>query len=231
MPREWRRPVLCLVTDRRRLAETLAQPEREAARLLASQIEGAILGGVDVVQVRERDLSARELSEVVRAAVTAAARSEVAVVVNDRIDVAIAAMSTGVHLREDSVGVNTARSLLRARQLLGRSVHDMDGVAAAHGADYLIAGTVFDSPSKQGGSTRLGLEGLRAVVERAGACPVWAIGGVTAERASVIAESGAAGVAAISMFIPAGCQADLVDTVQELTANLRFSFDSHWRRS
>ena len=230
MSREWRRPVLCLITDRLRLAEGLGRPRREATDLLLQQIEGAIRGGIDVVQIRERDLSARELSTVVRAAAAAAVGTPAAVVVNDRVDVALAEMSSGVHLREDSMGVRAARTLLREAHLIGRSVHSADGAAAASDADYLIAGSVFASSSKPGAETQLGLTGLRAVVERVRSRPVWAIGGVTLERAALVAGTGATGVAAISLFIPAGRPANLVNMVQELTSSLRFSFDSTWRR-
>lgn len=231
MSREWRRPVLCLITDRLRLAEGLGRPGEEATDLLLQQIEGAIRGGIDVVQIRERDLSARELSTVVRAAVAAAVGTPAAVVVNDRVDVALAEMSSGVHLREDSFGVRDARTLLREGQVIGRSVHSADGAAAANDADYLIAGSVFESSSKPGAEAQLGITGLRAVVEHARSRPVWAIGGLTLKRAALVAGTGAAGVAAISLFIPAGRSANLVNMVQELTSNLRFSFDSTWRRS
>lgn len=230
MSREWRRPVLCLITDRLRLAEGLGRPGEEATDLLLQQIEGAIRGGIDVVQIRERDLSARELSTVVRAAVAAAVGTPAAVVVNDRVDVALAEMSSGVHLREDSIGIRDARTLLREGQVIGRSVHSADGAAAANDADYLIAGSVFESSSKPDAEAQLGITGLRAVVERARS-PVWAIGGLTLKRAALVAGTGAAGVAAISLFIPAGRSANLVNMVQELTSNLRFSFDSTWRRS
>jgi len=231
MRREWQRPVLCLITDRRRLAAALAQSEHDASWLLASQIDGAIRGGTDVVQIRERDLDSRMLVQVVQAAMAAASRSRVVVVVNDRVDVAIAAPSGGVHLREDGVPNHVARRLLGEAQVVGRSVHDHASVAEVLDADYLIAGSVFETSSKPGATSRLGLDGLRKVVERAGTCPVWAIGGVTPERAGEIAETGAAGVAAISMFIPSCRPADLANSMQELTAHLRFSFDTAWKRS
>jgi thiamine-phosphate diphosphorylase len=159
MRREWQRPVLCLITDRRRLAATLAQSEHDASWLLASQIDGAIRGGADVVQIRERDLDARMLVQVVQAAMAAASRSRVVVVVNDRVDVAIAAPSSGVHLREDGVPNHVARQLLGEAQVIGRSVHDDASVAAGLDADYLIAGSVFETSSKPGATSRLGLEG------------------------------------------------------------------------
>jgi thiamine-phosphate pyrophosphorylase len=232
MSRNWRRPVLCLTTDRRRLAQALAQPQAEALRLLSQQINGAIRGGVDAVQIRERDLDGRVLARVVRDAMASAKGTRSMVIINDRVDVAIAEMTSGVHLREDSMSVRTARLLLAGDQLVGRSVHDAAGAIAAQDADYLIAGNVFHTTSKPEASHTLGLDGLQDIVRRVGSCPVWAIGGITPERATSIAQTGAAGVVAISMFIPEGGHAvNLENTVQELTANLRFSFDTAWRRS
>ena len=231
MHREWTRPVLCLITDRQRLAAAVAQSDHDPRRLLVSQIEGAVRGGVDVVQIRERDLDSRTLVQVVQAAMTAASDRDVAILVNDRIDVAVAAPSSGVHLREDSVPNRVARQLLGHGLIVGRSVHDAESLPAVPDADYLIAGSVFETSSKPGGTSRLGLDGLRRVVERAGTCPVWAIGGVTPERAAEIAETGAIGVAAISMFIPSRASVDLASAMEELMANLRFSFDTAWKRS
>ena len=232
MSRNWRRPVLCLTTDRRRLAQALARPQAEALRLLSQQINGAIRGGVDVVQIRERDLDARDLARVVRDAMASARGTRSIVVINDRVDVAIAEMSSGVHLREDSMSVRAARLLLAGDQSVGRSVHDAAGAIAAQDADYLIAGSVFHTASKPAASQTLGLDGLREIVRRVGSCPVWAIGGITPECATSVAQTGAAGVVAISMFIPkVGQVVNLENTVQELTANLRFSFDTAWERS
>lgn len=187
---------------------------------------------MDAVQIRERDLDGRVLARVVRDAMASAKGTRSMVIINDRVDVAIAEMTSGVHLREDSMSVRTARLLLAGDQLVGRSVHDAAGAIAAQDADYLIAGNVFHTTSKPEASHTLGLDGLQDIVRRVGSCPVWAIGGITPERATSIAQTGAAGVVAISMFIPEGGHAvNLENTVQELTANLRFSFDTAWRRS
>ena len=232
MSRNWRRPVLCLTTDRRRLAAAVGRPEAEAIALASQQIRGAIRGGVDVVQIRERDLDTRDLAHLVRDAVDSVRGTRALVVVNDRIDVAIAEMSSGVHLREDSISVHAARTLLTPDHLIGRSVHDAAGASAAQGADYLIAGAVFETPSKPVATRTLGLEGLREIVGRAGPCPVWAIGGITPDAAESIAKTGAAGVVGISMFIPRFVVATGIEnSVQRLTANLRFSFDTAWQHS
>lgn len=122
------------------------------------------------------------------------------VVVNDRLDVAVAAGAHGVHLRGDSIAPERARSMVPAGFLIGRSVHGAgEAVLAARGADYCVAGTVFPTPSKPGLRQPLGLEGLEAIV-RAVPLPVLAIGGVSMERIEAVAATGAAGMAAIGLF-------------------------------
>ena len=122
------------------------------------------------------------------------------VVVNDRIDVALACGADGVHLRGDSIPIRAARRLAPPGFLIGRSVHGVEEATAAGDADYLIAGTVFQSRSKPAATDLLGIEGLRAIV-RAADRPVLAIGGVTGARIDEIAATGAAGFAAIGLFM------------------------------
>ena len=179
--------ILCVVTDRRR-RDPIAQAGEAAA------------AGIDLIQVRERDLQARELSALVSGVVAATRGTATRVVVNDRLDVALACGADGIHLREDSVAAVRVRAVSPAGFLIGRSVHRADeAVSVAPAADYLIAGTVFPTDSKPGLTGLLGLDGLAAVV-KAVSIPVLAIGGVTEERAAGVAASGAAGVAAIGLF-------------------------------
>jgi thiamine-phosphate diphosphorylase len=179
--------IVCLVTDRR-AADPVVQAQQAAA------------AGIDVIQVRERDLEASALAALVSAMVDAAAGCAMRVVVNDRIDVAIACGAHGVHLRGDSIPPARARAMAPAGFLIGRSVHDAaEAAQVAADVDYLIAGTVFTTGSKPPGHVRLGTAGLRAVV-RSVRVPVLAIGGVTEARIPDVAASGAAGIAAIGLF-------------------------------
>jgi len=189
----------CLVTDRRRLCPG-ADSAAAALACLVEQARRATAAGVDLIQIRERDLEAAALAALVSEIVAVTRGSTTRVVVNDRIDVALASGADGVHLRGDSVAVEAARRLLAAPLLVGRSVHNVDEARAASGADYLIAGTVFSSPSKPDAAELLGLDGLRAIV-RATSVPVLAIGGITSDRIADVLATGAAGIAAIGLFI------------------------------
>jgi thiamine-phosphate diphosphorylase len=124
--------------------------------------------------------------------------------VSDRVDVALAAGAAGVNLPEAGLAVADARSLLGAERLVGRSVHSVEGAAeaAAAGADFLLLGPVFPTPTHPG-HPGLGLETLAAAVTAAGpGVAVLAVGGVDRERAGACREAGAAGFAAIRLFQP-----------------------------
>jgi len=191
--------IQCLVTDRRRLcpdAESLSR----ACACLVEQARRAAAAGIDLIQIRERDLDAAVLAALATDVIAVTRGSKTRVVVNDRVDVALAAGADGVHLRGDSMPVTSARRLLAAPLIIGRSVHSVAEVKASAGADYLIAGTVFTSASKPGVIERLGIEGLREIVQ-ATTIPVLAIGGITQERVADVLAAGAAGIAAIGLFI------------------------------
>jgi len=175
---------------------------------LLTQIRHAIEAGVDMVQVREPDLDARLLYDWVVAMVALTGGSSTRVLVNDRVDVAMAAGAHGVHLRSDSVPAAAVRRMAPRHFLIGRSVHGPEEAAALAGeADYLSAGTVWTTASKPAGRVLLGPEGLAEVAKVANV-PVLAIGGVTLARIGTVAQAGAAGAAAIGLFISDAAAAD-----------------------
>jgi thiamine-phosphate pyrophosphorylase len=150
------------------------------------------------------------------------------VVVNDRIDVAIACGADGVHLRGDSIPVDAARRLAPADFLIGRSIHGVDEAACAAGADYVIAGTVFPTASKPAETRTLGIAGLRAIV-RAIDRPVLAIGGIAGDRIDEVAAAGAAGFAAIGLFMASHPDAEVdgcrVVELRQTVKSARSRFD------
>ena len=188
------RPVICLITDGRlgagRDADALVESVGDAAR-----------AGVDLIQVRERGVDDLMLAAVVGRCVRAVRGTRARVLVNDRLDVALAGGAHGVHLRSDSYPAARARAMTAAGFLVGRSVHSVEDAVRASADDsvnYLIFGTVFATSSKPG-HVPAGLTALADTV-RATAVPVLAVGGVTADNARLVARAGAAGVAAIGLF-------------------------------
>ena len=181
---------ICLVTDRRR-------------RSPVEQASEAAAAGVDIIHIRERDLEAGELSALVAEIVGVTRGSATRVVVNDRVDVALAAGADGVHLRGDSMPAARVRAVVPRGFLICSAVHTAaEAVAAAGASDCLVAGTVFPTASKPDLRSFLGLEGLASVVQ-AVSVPVLAIGGMSVERAAAVAATGAQGLSAIGLFTDA----------------------------
>jgi thiamine-phosphate diphosphorylase len=210
-------PIICLVTDRRRLAGS--------ERSLVTLISAAAHAGVHLVQVRERDLEARALVGLVKACVDAVRATRTRIVVNDRLDVALAGGAHGVHLRSDSMPAVRVRRWTLPGFLVGCSVHSREEAQQrADGADYLIAGTVFETPSKPRTATG-GLALLRDIATSV-PLPVLAIGGMNINRLREVACAGASGFAAIGLFADCGEDSTRVQTVVR-QASLAFDTGGH----
>jgi thiamine-phosphate pyrophosphorylase len=194
-------PWQCLVTDRRRLSPEAAGFAAGRERLVA-QAKWAVESGIDLIQVRERDLETAQLASIVRDVVRVSRGSVTRVLVNDRLDVALACGAQGVHLRHDSLPATAVRTITPAGFLVGRSVHTAAEALQAGPVDYLIAGAVFPTRSKPGALPLLGLEGLAEIV-RVASVPVLAIGGIRPEYLDDVTATGAAGIAGIDLFIAA----------------------------
>ena len=170
------RGILCLVTHGERIAARFGAAGRAVEDLLVAQVRDAADAGVELVQIRELDLDTRDLCRLVERCLDAASRPATRIVVNDRADVAIATGADGVHLRADSYAAGRVRAIAPAGFIVGRSVHDpveAGAVAAAGSVDYLIAGTVFASPSKPPGHSTSGIEGFAAAAAPPGPCRCW----------------------------------------------------------
>jgi thiamine-phosphate pyrophosphorylase len=192
---------LCYVTDRKALP---GSPTGQL-HLLLEKIELAGRTGVDWIQIREKDLSARELALLVGEAVRRVPQS-CTILVNDRLDVAFACGTGGVHLGERSILVEQAKRFLAEKNpgrdfLVGVSTHSLAAVscAQASGADYVIFGPVYETLSKAAFGPPQGLSRL-AEVCRSVLLPVIAIGGITVDNAQACRRAGAAGIAAIRLF-------------------------------
>lgn len=184
---------LYLITDR------LQVPDGDLPRAVAH----ALAGGVRAVQLREKDLSARDLYPLARELRAVTRRAGARLLINDRVDVALAVEADGVHLGGGSLPVKAARHILGPGRLIGVSTHAVAEVQAARadGADFATFGPVFFTPSKAAFGAPVGLERLRAAC--AGPLPIFALGGVTDERVPDLLAAGAAGVACISAILAA----------------------------
>jgi thiamine-phosphate pyrophosphorylase len=183
---------LLLVTDRHQLQ----------GRSLATVLSQAILAGVPAIQLRERDLPTGELLFLAQEIHALAAPRAVPLIVNDRVDLVLALDLDGVHLRANSLPVSVARHLIGPDRLIGISTHSVEEVRWANndGADYVIFGPIFDTPSKRSFGPPLGLDAL-ADVCRESTIPVFAIGGITSERVHDARRAGAHGVAVIGALL------------------------------
>ena len=154
----------------------------------------AIRKGVDMIQVREKDLAARDLFDLVYKIRDIAAGSKTRILVNDRLDIAIAAGVDGVHLPSNGLPAERVRPLVK---LLGISTHTLDEAIHAEwtGADFIVFGPIFDTPGKR----PVGLEPLRTVASQL-KIPVLAIGGIKEENSKDVLDAGAAGIAGIRLF-------------------------------
>ena len=183
-------------------------------------VEAAILGGVTCVQVREKEVSAREFWETSLKVQEVAKKAGIPVVINDRIDIACACGADGVHIGQDDLPFLPARRLLGSGRVIGVSAGNCTEakIAEASGADYVGAGPVFATGTKADAGGPIGLAGLRAVVE-AVSIPVVAIGGIHADNIRGIFRAGAAGAAVISAIVaarnPESAARELADAIRE----------------
>ena len=220
--------ILCYVTDASALsaAPTDAASETNYAENLVERASLALRAGVNWVQVRDKNLSARMLQVSTVDIRLIAQEVGARVIVNDRLDVAVAAQAGGVHLGRESLPVKEVASW-RAKEkpskpvlqdfLIGASCHSLEEARAAalDGADYLIFGPVFETPSKMKFGAPLGIEKLRAVCAET-RIPVLAIGGIDLSNAGRCFEAGAAGIAAIRLFQDAKSDLELRERVEQL---------------
>jgi thiamine-phosphate pyrophosphorylase len=211
-------PVFCYVTDRHSLATA---PSSQTAALL-EKIRAAIDAGVDWIQIREKDLPPDELLSLAQRAVGAGGNRSTRIIVNHRLDVALAAHAAGVHLGRESQPVAEAVAWCRQGNappdfLVGVSCHSVEEVreAGGAGASYVIFGPIFDTPSKRAYGPPAGIAKLNAVCA-AVSIPVLAIGGVDLQNAGECLQARAAGIAAIRMFQDAENIEDLRITIRAL---------------
>ncbi len=186
---------LHLVTDRGLLR----------GRRLLEIIRAAVAGGVSVVQLREKDCSTREFLELGCAVAAELARCSVPLIINDRVDIALAVGADGVHLGQSDMPYAQARTLLGPKAIIGLSVESVADALAAEtlDVDYLGLSPVFSTPTKTDLQHQLGLEGVREI-QSVSRHRLVAIGGIHAGNAKAVLAAGAGGLAVVSAI----CSAD-----------------------
>ena len=182
-------PALCLVTDRR-----VCPPDE-----LPGRVSAAIAGGVDVVQLRDKEEPGGALLELATA-LGEVTRGSAILLVNERADVAAACGADGVQLGEAAMPTGAVRAILREESIIGRSVHSVEGASLALDADFLLVGTMFATRSHPGEEPSG--PGLLERIRAAGvATPLLAIGGITADNVAQVMRAGADGAAVITAVL------------------------------
>ena len=199
---------LYLVTDCRWLGE----------RTLWDSVGEAIRGGATLVQLREKKISSKEYLELAQRVKEVTDRQHIPLIINDRIDIALAIDADGVHLGPEDLPVPIARKLLGGGKIIGSSAASVDEALLfqAQGADYLGVGAVFPTATKRG-TEKVGLEDLRRI-KAAVHIPVVAIGGIKAENAKPVMETGVDGVAVVSAIMD---QTDIREAARRLLSLLK----------
>lgn len=207
----------------------IVDPQVARGRSLADLARAAVDGGATLIQLRAKAVSTREMVREARAIRSALHGTNVPLLVNDRVDVCLAAGADGVHLGNDDMKLSDARRLLGPRAIIGATLNregDLPELAAAK-IDYACAGAVYATQHKSDAQAPLGVAGFAALREAAaralGALPVGAIAGITAANAGAVIAAGADGVAVIGALFGE-------EDVEQATRRLRSALDEAFAR-
>jgi len=215
MPLDLKRPLTYLITSGQTTLKT--SPNSNEFSNILQLIEAAVAAELSLIQIREKQLTARVLYELVVKSVALTRGTRTSLLVNDRVDVALTASADGVHLASESMPAADVRQLCSGEFLIGASTHSLAEAKAARdgGADFVLFGPVFETESKKGFGPPQGLEKLKEVSSELAALPVLAIGGVTVENSVECFRGGASGVAAIRLFGDASKLSEIVTAVRQ----------------
>jgi thiamine-phosphate pyrophosphorylase len=177
-------------------------------------------GGANLIQLREKSLTPREFYKQAEEALHFARQRGIRIIINDRVDIALALKADGVHLGQEDFPPEGARRLLGERAIIGVSTHDVEQArrAARLPINYLAIGPIFSTFTKNNATPPLGLAGLRDVRDAIGDFPLVAIGGITHQNAKEVLESGADSVAIISALL--ANPADITELTKRLLSQI-----------
>ena len=194
------KPIIYLITNGATSSKTT--PDSEEFSHILTLVQAAVTADIPLVQIREKALSASVLYELTRRAVAVVENSSTHLLVNDRLDIALAAGAHGVQLTSQSLPTATIREASPPEFIVGVSTHSLAEAEAAKsgGADFILFGPVFHTESKRGFGDPQGVTKLAEIVRSVSDLPVIAIGGVTIDSVRQCASSGAAGIAAIRLL-------------------------------
>jgi thiamine-phosphate pyrophosphorylase len=168
-----------------------------------TQVARLIEGGASLIQLRDKTASPKDFLQEAEHALTVARENNVRLVINDRVDVAMALGADGVHLGQSDLPADVARRLLKPGSIIGVSTHDLDQLelAAKLPVDYVAFGPIFETGTKRDHEKPVGLEGLKAARAIAGDLPLVAIGGITGDNVEAVLAAGADSVALIAALV------------------------------
>lgn len=214
MPLKAQKPILYLITSGATTAST-RETNKEFQDIL-TLIRAAVAAGIDLVQLREKELTTRTLYELTVRAAEIIRGSATALLVNDRADVARSAGADGVHLAANSIDAALIRATFGSDFLIGVSTHSRDQLVHARdaGADIAVFGPIFETGSKRQYGPPLGLKMLAEATREVAPFPVLALGGVSAIKVAECLEAGASGIAAIGLFADASALNSVVAAIR-----------------
>ena len=185
-------------------------------------VEAAVAAQVDLLQIREKQLSAKALYELATSAVRITRGSETKLLINDRADIAAATGADSVHLTTSSLPVRVVRQAFGDEMFIGVSTHSLAEAKAARDgrADFVVYGPVFETGSKSEYGEPVGVDNLSEVCSALAPFPVLALGGITVEKVAECMQAGASGIAGISMFQEPRELADVVNRIRDLSEPL-----------